>query len=1601
MIISTPLALADHTTAHTIQQLQDKLKALQAQLAALQSAPNPSLGTTPTPSQDISVTLPIKKSPRVQTTEEKELIGKIHGFSKQIVQLKKQLRADTSGTSKATLKKVTKERRELLENLIKKDPVSALTSMLPATTVSDLPTEIKSDVEQPVKLSGKIEVLYIDDFKQPQNNRFEYFLKNGAKRLNFYPAAESPSLVSGATVQVQGYQIGNNVVAGLGEGTFQVLAEATPPSVGDQKTLVVLITFPDTGAVPFTPDQARNFVFNDQMQAFFKEASYGKVSLSGDVLGWYTLPRSAYYPGGGCNWPQFAGDFSYDEVYGLIKGNVDVRAYQRLILLVNGCGGGMGTVGKPSYIIGGITHDISISWDGVGEFFNSPMGFHPFKWSYLDFVMSHELGHNLGVVHANSWDCSPNILYGSCAHQEYGNIYDVMGVGYFSTHFNAAFKDAYKWLDPGSLLTIDKSGTYTLNPYEGTTGVRAAKIYQPVINNVPFYLEFRKGVGFDSGLNQQNTSVNQKGLFVNWLPKISFAPAPRLLDMTPGDRNLLGSFYNGWEDVALRGNNVFTDKGRGITIGPVLSLSTSSITFQVGVKTPICVSSQPAILAYPVYAQTVKGEKTFWSFSIQNMDSPSCAASNYQANVIGPAGWTLAMGNAQPISLAPETEPSYNNFELEVPSNAQSGIYNVLLRVTNLNTSKVTDLPITVDVLNIEPAFLQITSPNGGEKWIAGTTHPITWSAENFPVGSFINILWLDEFGQGEGEIIGLKIDAQGGSFSWQIPASFLPNRYKILIICDSTNPKGAQLCRDESDGPFDILDAFQTSPLAHWKLDEGQGTVISDSSGNGNNGTLTNGPLWSIGKSGKALQFDKIDDAAVINSLSFNNLSPMSVTAWINPKSLGENNRGRIIDKASGVAPTQGWGFFVTDGGTAGQRKLSFVIDYASTDFNRTTANALFNFNEWTHVAVTWDGSLNASNARIYLNGQETTYSKTQNASGSRVSDAAESLKIGNDKSFARTFDGMIDDVRIFNRALTPKEIQNVMGGIVPPQQNLTLAAPNGGEKWQLQSSHTILWKPYDPVGGINHASEVTAYLERLSSVGYTTVGKIIETGKASIHWQGEIDQYGNYPPAGDYYIRVVNNKTGETDRSDAPFSLVPVGTVTADIKIDGSDGPLAIASSSDHKVSWSSNADTCTIYNGTLSSEDPGYQISNLPPTGSLIMKLTVNTDYARKINLWCVATTKVEGNASDAVEISSTPQSFVTVKFPNGGESLEWSGQQTISWDSSADIVKFSVALYKNDAFLKWIVTDLPNTSWISSHSWEPSQVLSVSELGTDVFKIYIIAYKSSGGTVEDKSDTPFSIVQSGVAPIAHWKLDEGQGTVISDSSGNGNNGTLTNGPLWSIGKSGKALQFDKIDDAAVINSLSFNNLSPMSVTAWINPKSLGENNRGRIIDKASGVAPTQGWGFFVTDGGTAGQRKLSFVIDYASTDFNRTTANALFNFNEWTHVAVTWDGSLNASNARIYLNGQETTYSKTQNASGSRVSDAAESLKIGNDKSFARTFDGMIDDVRIFNRALTPKEIQQIAAMPTSLSPLRKELTASIITSLERIVKIMQKILGQVQ
>src|SRR4030095_10266109 len=72
------------------------------------------------------------------------------------------------------------------------------------------------------------------------------------------------------------------------------------------------------------------------------------------------------------------------------------------------------------------------------------------------------------------------------------------------------------------------------------------------------------------------------------------------------------------------------------------------------------------------------------------------------------------------------------------------------------------------------------------------------------------------------------------------------------------------------------------------------------------------------------------------------------------------------------------------------------------------------------------------------------------------------------------------------------------------------------------------------------------------------------------------------------------------------------------------------------------------------------------------------------------------------------------------------------------------------------------------------------------------------------------------------VAYWKFDEGSGTTVSDSSGNGNTGTLVNGPLWTAGRVGNALFFDGIDDNITVPGF-LDLSSSFTLSAWVNPVS----------------------------------------------------------------------------------------------------------------------------------------------------------------------------------
>lgn len=218
------------------------------------------------------------------------------------------------------------------------------------------------------------------------------------------------------------------------------------------------------------------------------------------------------------------------------------------------------------------------------------------------------------------------------------------------------------------------------------------------------------------------------------------------------------------------------------------------------------------------------------------------------------------------------------------------------------------------------------------------------------------------------------------------------------------------------------------------------------------------------------------------------------------------------------------------------------------------------------------------------------------------------------------------------------------------------------------------------------------------------------------------------------------------------------------------------------------------------------------------------------------------------------------------------------------------------------------------------------------------------------------------------IGYWKFDTGYGNVASNS---GSLAGAADGRMFGFsspasvisgwtndGKFGKALNFDGTTNLIDAGSAAgFDDMAEFSVSAWINPRSIGEGSAGRIVDKANATTPTSGWNLQLT-----ATNALKFMVDYSTTDLVRTTSNNVVSLSNWQHAVVTWDGSTTASNVQIFVNGKEVTYQTTTNGSGTRVTDAAESFKIGNDKSRAATFDGWIDEVKVYNYVLAPSEVK---------------------------------------
>ncbi len=233
---------------------------------------------------------------------------------------------------------------------------------------------------------------------------------------------------------------------------------------------------------------------------------------------------------------------------------------------------------------------------------------------------------------------------------------------------------------------------------------------------------------------------------------------------------------------------------------------------------------------------------------------------------------------------------------------------------------------------------------------------------------------------------------------------------------------------------------------VGYWKFDESGGTVAADSSGTGNDGTLHGVPQWVTGKLGGALDFDGSTDYVEIpHDPSLSITDAITISAWTNMRA---NASGEMAIVSKGGWAANDLPYELTE--TPGDVIFWQFYDDGGRDTCSPNSPPV---SEWHHIAATYDGKI----FKCYIDGvlaEEWAYV-------GKMPQNTASVTIGRRSRGGTFFNGMIDDVAIFNHALSAEEIPNIMMGVGGFGPASGPNPPDGAiyaDTWV-----TLSWKPGD----------------------------------------------------------------------------------------------------------------------------------------------------------------------------------------------------------------------------------------------------------------------------------------------------------------------------------------------------------------------------------------------------------------------------------------------------------------------------------------------------------------------------------------------------------
>lgn len=684
---------------------------------------------------------------------------------------------------------------------------------------------------------------------------------------------------------------------------------------------------------------------------------------------------------------------------------------------------------------------------------------------------------------------------------------------------------------------------------------------------------------------------------------------------------------------------------------------------------------------------------------------------------------------------------------------------------------------------------------------------------------------------------------------------------------------------------------------IGYWNFDECDScTTAVDRSGNGNLGTMTNGASRTAsGKIGNAGNFDGTDDFISTPSITFGTANTVSV--WINLSVTGSYRTilGTCDDPNSACSGADYKYFELRI-----DNNEAITMYFAPSNFGTrrvgatTSSSGLITANRWYHIVGTVDSATNEIN--IYIDGAQQAVTTDNVSSGTGTFSAVSAIgnfwNVFSGVAGNQYMNGQIDELRLYNRVISEAEVKALYRAT---------AESKVGVQQKTPSNRGLLgfWN-------FDDCDSCTTAVDRSGNgnIGTMTNG----AGRTSA---GKIGNAGNFDGSNDY----VSINDGSS------LNLTGSQTWTAWINTD----TLGVPPTNGQRV----------IVSRWSASNWQSLMDLSVPSAG--IVRFAI---------------------AIDAVPNTAIRQSATAVSI---GRWYHVAGV----YNASAQTMDFYLDGVLDNGTLSGSVptsaADVPAGSASPRIGFKGDGIDAFFDGQIDEVRVYNRALSADEvKTLYNDTRRNFTNTSQNTQHrnglIGFWSFNgpDISGTTATDRSGNGNNGTLTNGPTVIPGIVGQALNFDGTNDYVDFGEGGgvLDGMSALTLSAWIkNNYSGGGICACDIVGKDDTTNRSYGMAISTSN--------AIYGYVFNASIFEDAVGTTALNDNRWHHVVTVYDGAA----VEVYVDGVNES-SGADTITGA-VRDTTVTVKAGwNRNGSANYFPGLIDELRIYNRALSASDIAEI-------------------------------------